>query len=177
MSKAFTRESDDSGAEEMPSFRSQLPPGTRNYITREGADRLKQRLNDLLELKQAFAARSNEAGPASETDQRKIESAIRKLQQILDEVVIAEIPADQEKVAFGATVMVRHGNGEEAAYHIVGIEEADPELWSISWISPLARALLSRRAGDKVRFRSPAGDEELTVLSVRYSGAPDQQRL
>jgi hypothetical protein len=56
-----------------PSFRPQLPPGTKNYITREGADRLKQRLNDLLEKKQAPAARSNEAG----TDQRKIESAIR----------------------------------------------------------------------------------------------------
>ena len=171
MSKAFTRESDDeSGAEEIPSFRPQLPLGTRNYITREGADRLKQRLNDLLEKKQAMATMSNEAGTGSEADQRKIESAIRRLQQILDSVVVAEIPVDQDKVAFGATVMVRHGNGEEAAYHIVGVEEADPERGSISWISPLARALLSRRAGDKVRFRSPAGDEELTIMTVRYLG-------
>jgi transcription elongation factor GreB len=171
VSKAFTRESDDdSGAEEIPSFRPQLPLGTRNYITRKGADRLRQRLNDLIELKQALAARSNEAGPASEADQRKIESAIRKAQQTLDSVIIAEIPVDREKVAFGATVMIRHGNGEEAAYHIVGVEEADPERESISWISPMARALLSRSAGDKVRFRSPAGDEELTILSVRYSG-------
>ena len=119
-------------------------------------------------MKQSFAARRNEAGPASESDRRKIESAIRRLQQILNSVIIAEIPADQEKVAFGATVMTRHGNGEEAAYHIVGVEEADPERGSISWISPLARALLSRRTGDKVRFESPAGDEELTILSVRY---------
>ena len=170
MSKAFTRESDDSGAEEIPSFRPQLPPGARNYITREGADRLKQRLSDLLEMKQVFAARSNEAGTGSEADQRKIESAIRRLQQTLDAVVIAEIPADQEKVGFGATIVVRHGNGEEAAYHIVGVEEADPERGAITWLSPLARALLSRRAGDKVRFRSPAGEEELTILSVRYSG-------
>jgi hypothetical protein len=63
VSKAFTRESDDeSSAEEISSFRPQLPPGTRNYITREGADRLKQRLSDLLEMKQALAARRNEAG-------------------------------------------------------------------------------------------------------------------
>ena len=171
MSKAFTRESDDeSGAEEIPPFRPQLPSGTRNYITREGADRVKQRLNDLLQMKQASAARSNEAGTAAEADQRKIESAIRRFQQILDSVVIAEIPADQEKVVFGAVVMIRHGNGEEAAYHIVGVEEADPERGSISWVSPLARALLSRRAGEKVPFRSPAGDEELTILSVRYLG-------
>ncbi len=170
MSKAFTRESDDeSGAEEFPSLRPQLPPGTRNYITREGADRLKQRLNDLLEMKQVFATRSNEAGTGAEAEQRKIESAIRRLQQILDSVIVAEVPADQEKVAFGAIVMVRHGNGEEAAYHIVGAEESDPERGSISWVSPLARALLSHRAGDKVRFRSPAGDEELTIMTVRYS--------
>ena len=171
MSKAFTRESDDeSGAEEIPSLRPQLPPGTRNYITREGADRLKQRLSDLLEMKQTLAARSNEAGPASEADQRKLETAIRSLQQILDSVIIAEIPADQEKIAFGATVMVRHGNGEAAAYHIVGVEEADPERGSISWVSPLARALLSRRVGDQITFRCPAGSEELTILSLRYSG-------
>src|SRR2546426_4481927 len=160
MSKAFTRESDESGAQEIPSFRPRLPPGTRNYITREGADRLKQRLNCLLEKKQ---------GTASEAEQRKIEAAIRNLQQILDSVVLAEIPADQEKIAFGATIMIRYGNGEEVAYRIVGVEEADPDHGSISWISPLAQALLSRRAGDKVRFRSPAGEEELTILSVRYS--------
>src|SRR5207247_6459445 len=104
MSKAFTRESDQSGAEEIPSFRPRLPPGASNYITREGADRLKQRLNGLLEAKQGLTARSNEAGTASEAEQRKIESAIRNLQQILDSVVVAEIPVDQEKIAFGATV-------------------------------------------------------------------------
>lgn len=170
MSKAFTRESDDeSGAEGPLSFRPQLPPSIKNYITREGADRFKQRLNDLLERKQALASTSA-AGMALEADQRKIESAIRRLQQTLGSLVVAEIPPDQEKVAFGATVMVRHGNGEEAEYHIVGIEEADPEHGSVSWISPLARALLSRRAGDMVRFQSPAGYEELTIMTVRYSG-------
>jgi transcription elongation factor GreB len=171
VSKAFTRESDDdSRAEEIPSVRPQLPPGTRKYITKEGAARLKQRLSDLLEMKQALAARRNEAGPASKADLRKIESAIRKVQQTLDAVVVAEIPGGRERVAFGATVMVRNGNGEEAAYHIVGVEEADPERGAISWISPLAPALLSRRAGEKVLFRSPSGDEELMILTVGYSG-------
>lgn len=172
MSKAFTRESDEPGAEEIPSFRPQLPPGSRNYITRDGADRLRQRLDVLLEEKQALATRSNDAGTAFEADQRKLESAIRRLQQTLDSVIVAENPADQGKIAFGATVTIRHGNGEEGAYHIVGVEEAKPERGSISWVSPLARALLSRRAGDKVRFRSPSptGDEELTIMTVRYSG-------
>ena len=101
--------------------------------------------------------------------QRRIESAIRKLQSILDSVIVAEIPDDQEKVAFGASVVVRHGN-EEERYQIVGVDESDPAQGRISWIAPLARALLSRRAGDIVRFRSPAGDEELKVVKVRYGG-------
>ena len=169
MSKAFTRES-DSGAEEIPAFRPQLPPGTRNFITRAGADGLRQRLTELLERKQALGTRGIEASATVEADIRKLESAIRRLQQTLASVVVAEIPADQERIAFGATVTVRHGNGAEAAYQIVGVEEADPERGSISWISPLARAVLSRRAGDTVRFRSPAGDEELAIMTVRYSG-------
>jgi len=165
MSKAFTRESDQSDGEEVPGLRPQLPPGTRNYITREGVARLKRRLDVLLEQKRALTA--------SEADRRKIETSIRKLQQVLDSVVVAELPADQEKAAFGARVVVRHGNGEEDAYRIVGVEEAEPEHGSISWLSPLARALLSRKAGDKVRFRSPGGYEELTIVSVDWPPATE----
>jgi transcription elongation factor GreB len=167
VSKAFTRESDEARAEEIPSYRPQLPSGARNYITLEGADRLKRRLNKLLEKKRALAIVSNDAGTASQ-GQQSLESDIRKLQQILDSVVVAKIPVDQQKVAFGATVMIRHGNGQEEAYQIVGVEEADPERGCISWISPLARVLLSRKTGEKLKFQSPAGSEELTILSVRY---------
>ena len=170
MSKAFTRESDEAGAEEIPFVRPQLPPGARNYITQDGADRLKQRLEELLEEKRACADTSAEARTAPEADRQRIESAIRKLQEILDSVVVANLPADREKVAFGATVMVRHENGEEESYQIVGVEEASPERGQISWISPLARALLSRKAGEKVHLQSPAGDEKLTILMVRYLG-------
>src|SRR6266480_2227410 len=104
MSKAFTREGDDSGAEEMPSFRPQLPAGTRNYITREGADRLKERLDELIRKKQALLASGNGAKTAVEGDQRKIESAIRNLKLVMDSVIVPEIPADREKIAFGAAV-------------------------------------------------------------------------
>jgi transcription elongation factor GreB len=119
----------------------------------------------LLEQKRALTA--------SEADQRRIETSIRKLQQVLDSVVVAELPADQEKAAFGARVVVRHSNGEKDAYRIVGVEEAEPEHGSISWLSPLARALLSRKAGDKVRFRSPGGYEELTIVSVDWPPATE----
>ena len=160
MSKAFTRESDDSDSGEVTFSRPPLPPGARNYITKEGAARLNQQLKDLLEKKQA-------AG--NQTDQRKLESSIRHLQSILNSVVVAEPPIDHEKAAFGAKVTVRDLNGEEETYRIVGVDEANPEQGQISWISPLARAIMSRRVGDRVSFQSPSGTRELTILKVSYS--------
>jgi len=164
VSKAFTRESDDSQPEEMPIVRRQLPPGARNYITREGADRLRQRMDCLLQERQSLKASTSEGGAAVDAERRRIDAAIYNLQQTLSSVVVADIPADREKVAFGATVVIRRGDGEEERYRIVGMDEADPEGGSISWLSPLARALLSRRAGERVGFR----EEELTILSVGY---------
>jgi transcription elongation factor GreB len=164
VSRAFKRESDESGAEEMPAVRPQLPPGATNYITQAGADRLRHRLNELLENKRAST------GVGSEADQRRRDASIRRIQATLESVVVAEPPADQRKIAFGASVTIRHEDGEEDEYLIVGVDEADPAAGRISWISPLARVLLSRRAGDMVRFQSPAGVEELTIVKVHYQG-------
>jgi len=155
VSKAFTRESDEMEPADIHSVRTQLPPGTRNYITSEGADQLRHHLNELLEARRS----------AKSPDQR-FDSAIRKLGSILGTVVVAEVPTDQDKVAFGASIVVRDSNGDEETYRIVGVDEADPAHNRISWISPLARALLNHKAGDKILFRSPAGDQELTILKV-----------
>jgi transcription elongation factor GreB len=165
MSKAFTREEDGSEQEEIPSVRSPLPPGAKNYITPAGAERLEQRLKELLAKKQALIVRED---GSSETEQRKVESAIRNLQEVLKSVVITGPPVDREKIAFGAAVTIRYESGEEEVFRIVGVDEADPQKGSVSWMSPLARALVSRKTGDKVKFKSPSGEEELTVVSVRY---------
>jgi len=164
MSKAFTRESDESGDDEIPSIRPSLPPGTTNYITREGVERLQRRLNDLLEKRESLIASSN----ATEPDLRKLEAHIRALQQLLNSAVVAQPPPNLDKVAFGLIVRIRHPNGEEESYRIVGVEEASPGSGSISWLSPLARALISRKVGDRVRFRTPAGPQELTVLTIAF---------
>jgi transcription elongation factor GreB len=165
VSKAFTRESDDLDPADAPSFRSQLPAGTRNYVTSEWAARVKQQLQDLLEKKKTDSA----PGAVSESEAKRLDVQIRNLQQSLGSMIVAEIPADQGKVAFGATVVVRRGSRGEESYRIVGIEEADPEQGTISWISPLARVLMAKGVGDKVRFQSPAGEDELTILAVRYA--------
>jgi transcription elongation factor GreB len=162
VSRAFKRESEENDSEEILPAHPSLPPGTRNYITTEGAARLRHRLNELLESRRASLEQGYEA------DRRRLDTAIRRLQATLNTVVVAEPPADQSKVAFGAFVSIRYANADEDEYQIVGVDEADPDRGRISWISPLARVLLSRRAGDQVSFRSPAGVEELTILQVSY---------
>jgi transcription elongation factor GreB len=89
--------------------------------------------------------------------------------------VVPDKPADPTKAAFGARVVVRRSNGDEDDYRIVGVLESDPEQGSISWASPLARALLGRKAGDKVWFRSPGGDEEFTIISVAWTVGPTHE--
>jgi transcription elongation factor GreB len=158
MSKAFTRESDESG-DEIPPARPSLPPGTTNYITPQGAERLTQRLDNLLEKRR-------QSSKSPDSDLRKLDATIRALQQTLSSVVVAQPSPNPDKVAFGTTVRIRHQNGEEETYRIVGVDEADPENGSISWLSPLARALRSRKVGDKVRFQTPAGLDELTVIGL-----------
>lgn len=183
MSKAFVRESDGDGDEEellSPALR--VPPGARNYITPAGHARLKGELEELVKRERprivdvvAWAA-SN--GDRSENGDyiygkrrlREIDRRIRFLTKRLDiaEVVDPLRQGDNEQIFFGATVTVGDVQGQEQTYSIVGIDEADASLGRISWISPLARALIKSREGDSIRFQSPAGVREIEILEVRY---------
>ncbi|MDR1367267.1 MAG: transcription elongation factor GreB [Candidatus Accumulibacter sp.] len=183
MNKAFTRETDveeEEGAE--PGF-LRPPPGTRNYITPGGYGRIRDELDFLLKTERPRVvdvvqwAASN--GDRSENGDylygnkrlREIDRRIRFLTKRLD---IAEIvdPAKRlenlDHVFFGATVTVGEEGGKENRYQIVGIDETDPARNRISWISPLAGALIKAREGDIVRFRSPSGWREIEVLEVKY---------
>jgi transcription elongation factor GreB len=153
VSKAFTRESDDAGEELPLRPRAPLPPGTRNYITSAGAQRLRE---ELAQLEQT-SGREN-----SRRDAR-----LRQLREIIESLVVAEPPVDREVIRFGATVTVRRSNGTEQ-YRLVGVDETDLDANEISWLSPLARALIGKRAGDRVQFRAPSGVEELVIDAVSY---------
>ena len=173
VSKAFTRESDDDAEDVPASSRPVLPPGVKNYITPAGAQRLRDQAAELAERKRQLAAASSEAGQAAAPqpgpEQRKIEARIRQVQQVLETVVVTEPPASgRDVVRFGAAVTVRRANLEETIYRIVGVDETDPDRGWISWLSPLAKQLVGKRAGDRVRFRFPAGDEELQILALSY---------
>ncbi len=180
MSKAFTKESD--GDDELPGEPAPLPPGTRNYITRAGFDKLQAELRSLtrVERPRVVETVSWAAGNGDRSENgdyiygkrrlREIDSRIRFLTKRLE---IAELvdPAQQKnrgQVFFGATVTYEDGRGQARTITIVGIDEADADRGRISWISPLARALLKARAGDLVELRTPAGTETIEVIDIRY---------
>lgn len=154
MSKAFTRESDDSEDTFSPP-RAPLPPGTQNYITPEGAARIQAELNRLLERKRS---RPTEPSRSSE------DARIQYLQSLVKSFVVME-PSGAEAVRFGSTVRITQ-NGELETYRIVGVDEIDLERNHISWLSPLARALISRRVGEQIEFRAPSGVQKLLIESI-----------
>ncbi len=180
MSKAFVREGDGDDEEVEPSL--QLPSGVRNYITPAGHARLKNELEHLVKRERpqvvevvAWAA-SN--GDRSENGDyiygkrrlREIDRRIRFLTKRLDiaEVVDPLRQGSNDQIFFGACVTIADGDGAENTYTIVGVDEADASRGRISWISPLARALIKAREGDTVRFQSPVGIRELDILEVAY---------
>ncbi|HRF30631.1 MAG TPA: transcription elongation factor GreB [Azonexus sp.] len=181
MNKAFVRESDGDDEEALsPSLK--LPPGSKNYITPAGHARLKEELEQLVKRERpnvveivAWAA-SN--GDRSENGDyiygkrrlREIDRRIRFLTKRLDiaEVVDPLRQGDNDQVFFGAQVTIADSGGEENTYTIVGVDEADVMRGRISWISPLARALIKSREGDSIRFQSPVGIREIDILAVVY---------
>jgi transcription elongation factor GreB len=180
MNKAFVKESEDEDDEEAPE--SQLPAGTKNYMTVRGHGQLRAEFEHLVKVERPEIVKvvSWAAGNGDRSENgdyiygkkrlREIDRRIRFLTKRLELAVIVD-PADQrncDQVFFAATVTLCDADGEEATYQIVGIDEANAQEGRISWISPLARALLKAREGDTVRFDSPGGLRELDVIEVRY---------
>ena len=180
MSKAFIRERDSE--DEALELSSQLPAGVKNYITPGGYRKLQQELDHLWKVERpelvktiAWAA-SN--GDRSENGDyiygkkrlREIDRRVRFLRKRLELAEVVD-PAQREicnQVFFGATVTVCDANGCESIFSIVGVDEADVAAGRISWVSPLARALLKLSEGDVATLRTPTGINELEVVSVVY---------
>ncbi|MEW6693602.1 MAG: transcription elongation factor GreB [Pseudomonadota bacterium] len=180
MSKAFTKEVDHEDDDELPDVR--VPGGGKNYMTPAGYARLRGELMHLIDEERprvvetvAWAA-SN--GDRSENGDylygkkrlREIDRRIRFLTKRLEraEVVDPSVHHGKDQVFFGATVTYARRDGSEVTVTIVGIDEADSIHGHISWISPVAQALLKAREGDEVRLQTPGGVETLEILEVRY---------
>ncbi|MBI2949105.1 MAG: GreA/GreB family elongation factor [Verrucomicrobia bacterium] len=169
MSKAFTRESDDlPDLPPVPRPPPPLPPGAKNYLTPEGAARLRAELERLLQVERPRLAALPEDSEAKRQLQM-LDQRIRHLQQSLQTAVVVPPPAGQaDQVRFGATVTVRTQSGEVSCYRIVGIDEIDLDRNWVSWLSPIAKALLNARIGQRVQFKLPSGEEALEIRGIAY---------
>jgi transcription elongation factor GreB len=181
MSKAFTKET-ETDEDDEPEAANALPPGTKNYMTRPGFDRLKAEYHHLLHVERPKVVEvvSWAAGNGDRSENgdyiygkkrlREIDSRLRFLTKRIEsaEVVDSEKQKHLKQVFFGATVTFVNSRDEERTVTIVGIDEADIEQERISWISPVARALMKARDGDAVTVRTPTGPETLEILAIRY---------
>ncbi len=169
MSKAFTRE--ESEGPNLPDLRptaSALPPGAKNYMTRAGADRLRTELAELLERERPQLAGRPE-DPEAKRRLGILDQRIFQLEQSLQSAEVVSPPnGSPQLVTFGASVTVREPNGDEATYQIVGVDEADFERGCVSWLSPIARALMNAKRGQRVRFKFPSGEKELEIVEITY---------
>jgi len=183
MNKAFTREVDrDDEDEDGDVAAAVLPPGVKNYITATGYQRLRNELMTLLDDERprvvetvSWAAKN---GDRSENGDylygkkrlREIDRRIRFLTKRLDlaEVVEPSLHHGSDQVFFGATVRYGNDRGEERTVRIMGVDEADTAHGEVSWIAPIARALLKARIGDELKVVTPRGLETVEVLAVSY---------
>jgi transcription elongation factor GreB len=179
MSKAFVKE-ESGGGEEKNAAAPQSVPSGKNYITPAGYARLEAELRALVEVERpevvktvAWAA---SLGDRSENADyiygkrrlREIDRRVRFLIKRLESAqVVHSAGRDTDQVFFGATVKIRT-SAETREITIVGVDEADPARGQVSWISPMAKALLKAREGDVVTLRSPAGEEQLEIMEVSY---------
>ncbi|WP_054487094.1 transcription elongation factor GreB, partial [Achromobacter sp. 2789STDY5608621] len=163
MNKAFVKESDNEDDDDLPQAQA-LPAGTKNYMTPEGYERLRGELTHLMNVERPSVvqvvswAASN--GDRSENGDylygkkrlREIDRRMRFLTKRLDiaEVVDPAAQPNRDQVFFGATVLYSDKAGEDHTVTIVGVDEAEPLAGKISWISPVARALIKAREGDTV---------------------------
>ncbi len=185
MSKAFTKES-ESADDELDGPTLAVPAGSKNYMTPQGYVRLRDELLDLMDVERPkvveavhWAAKN---GDRSENGDylygkkrlREIDRRIRFLTRRLEiaELTDPSVHHGGKQVFFGATVRYVDERGEERSVTIMGIDEADSAKAEVSWISPIARALLKTHEGDVVKLATPGGIRELEVLSVSYPAAP-----
>lgn len=188
MNKAFTRENDDAPEDDDEvADAPAVPAGSKNYITPAGYARLRAELMALLDDERpkivevvSWAAKN---GDRSENGDylygkkrlREIDRRIRFLTKRLDiaEVVDPSAHHGNDQVFFGATVDYENESGERRTITIKGIDESDSAQGEVSWIAPIARALLKARVGDEVALHTPAGVETIEVIGVRYPAPGD----
>ena len=179
MSKAFVKEEGDAPDDEA-AHEPKLPSTGKNYMSPAGYARLEAELRKLVEVERpevvktvAWAASLGDRSENADYiyGKRRLREIDRRVRFLIKRLESAEVVdssgRDTDQVFFGASVRLRTASGDRTIT-IVGADEVDPAHGRVSWVSPIAKALLTARAGDTVTLRSPAGEEQLEILEVDY---------
>ncbi len=169
MSKAFTKEDEVGDLQELPRLVSPLSPGAKNYLTAEGSRALYGELAHLREARRPpLVAAAPQDGEARQ-ELQAVDQRIAYLQESLRSAEVVPPPAASDDcVRFGATVTIQDLRGVVTAYRIVGVDETNLTRNWVSWQSPIARALLNSRVGQRVPFKFPSGQTELEIMKIEY---------
>ncbi len=164
MSRAFVKEDNEAlMGEELPERPVSQEP---NYVTHTGIIQLRSRVDEL----QAELGALKQAGEAMDRPRRaQVERDLRYYQKKLEGAIVVETSVQpRDEVRFGARVEAEDEEGGKHRFTIVGEDEADVAVGKVSWLSPLARALMGSHVGDTVTWQRPAGATSLEVLSIAY---------
>ena len=163
MSRAFVKEPDGDQASPDPPERAHSPHV--NFVTPEGLRQLHRRVDELLARRAPLAGSSE---PETRRQLRLIERDLRYYEERIRRAVpVGPAAGPADEVAFGSIVEVETPDGRRRTYAIVGEDEADLAQDKVSWVSPLAEALMEAHVGDAVSWKRPTGELELTVVSIR----------
>lgn len=179
MNKAFVKESDD---EDEPEREDSFPTDVKNYVTPHGFNALQTELRHLLSAERPKIVETVRwaAGNGDRSENgdyiygkkrlREIDRRVRYLTKRLEsaEVVDPKLQQNLSKVFFGATVSYKDKDGMKHTIKIVGIDEADLKQGKISWISPVAKALLKSQVGEVVKLTTPSGVESFEIIAIAY---------
>ena len=181
MSKAFTKETDDE-EDDGPEEADALPVTLKNYMTPTGFAAMQEELRQLQRVERpkvvevvAWAAGNGDRSENGDYiyGKKRLREIDRRLRYLGKRLASAEVvdPAKQqglEQVFFGATVTFAREDDSEQTVMLVGVDETNTEAGRISWVSPVAKALMKSRVGDNVTLRTPAGTEQIEVLDIAY---------
>ncbi len=175
MSRAFVDE--DSGSDEtddMHEIPLPIAPGVKNYMTEEGALRMVEELRRLVEVERPKAAAllSGLDAQAKAKPLRELSFIDRKISYLSRMKASLEVvgrPSSLDRVVFGLEARVKDEDGETTSYRIVGADESDPDRGWVSWASPVAKALIGRRVGDRVIVKLPLGERRMKIIGIQYA--------
>ena len=166
MSRGFVKEDDlELAGTDLPERPiSELP----NYVTPNGLAQLKETENTLLDERELLAPKKED--PTAVQRLAMVDRDLRYVQARLEQAILVETPNNETPatVVFGTTVTVEDDEGEKHHFQIVGEDEADIALNTVSYASPLAKALIGHKVGDTVRWKRPAGDLNLEIITITY---------